>query len=151
MSGMQQDAAYEGAGGRRSYADTRGQTGWVGWVVFAGMMLILVGIFHVIQGLVALFRDEVLLVGSSGLVVNVDYTGWGWTHVIAGAIAVLVGCCLLAGQMWARVVAVLVAMLSAIVNVAFLPAYPIWSTIMIAVDVLVIWAIIVHGSEVKTP
>ncbi len=151
MSGMQQGAAYEGAGGRRSYADTRGQTGWVGWVVFAGMMLILVGIFHVIQGLVAVFREEVLLVGSSGLVVNVDYTGWGWTHVIAGAIAVLVGCCLLAGQMWARVVAVLVAMLSAIVNVAFLPAYPIWSTLMIAVDVLVIWAIIVHGSEVKTP
>ena len=138
-------------GGTSPYSDTRVQTGWVGWVVFAAMMLILVGAFHVVQGLVALFRDEVLLVGSSGLVVGVDYTAWGWTHLIGGAIAIAVGCCLLAGQMWARVVAVAVAMLSAIVNVAFLPAYPIWSVLMIAVDVLVVWAVTVHGSEIKTP
>ena len=57
--------------------------------------------------------------------------------------------CLLAGQMWARVVAVIVAMLSAVANIAFLPAYPIWSAILITVDVLVIWAVTVHGSEIK--
>lgn len=131
-------------------ADTRGQTGWVGWVVFAGMMLILVGAFHVIQGLVALFRDEVFVVGQSGMVVNVDYTAWGWTHLIGGIIVALVGACLLAGQMWARIIAVGVAMLSAIVNVAFIPSYPIWSVMMIAIDVLVIWAITVHGSEIKS-
>ena len=150
MSDMGQPATSE----RRSAdtpmsADTRGQTAWVGWVVFAGMMLVLLGSFHVIQGLVALFRDEVFVVGQRGLVVNVDYTAWGWTHVIGGAIAILVGACLLAGQMWARVVAVVVAMLSAIVNVAFIPAYPVWSVMMVAVDVLVIWAITVHGSEIK--
>lgn len=125
------------------------QTGWVGWIVFAALMLVMLGIFHVMQGLVALFRDEVYVVGSDGLVVSVDYTSWGWTHVIGGAIAIVVGACLLAGQMWARVVAVVVAMLSAFANIMFLPAYPVWSMIMIAVDVLVIWAVTVHGSEVR--
>lgn len=130
-------------------ADTRGQTGWVGWVVFAGFMLVLVGTFHIIQGLVAVFRDEVFLVGPRGLVVNVDYAAWGWTHVVGGALVILVGACLLAGQMWARIVAVIVAMLSAIASLAFLPAYPVWSAIMIAIDVLVIWAVTVHGAEIK--
>ena len=55
------------------------------------------------------------------------------------------------GQTWARVVAVIVAILSAFVDMVFLPAYPIWSAIIIAIDVLVIWAVTVHGSEVKTP
>ena len=141
---MSQHAAYD-----RSGSETRGQTGWVGWVVFAGFMLVLVGSFHVIQGLVAVFRDEVFLVGPKGLVVNVDYTTWGWTHIVGGALAILVGACLLAGQLWARIVAVIVAMLSAIANIVFLPAYPIWSTIMIAIDVLVIWAVTVHGSEIR--
>jgi hypothetical protein len=148
MSDMSQRATYENAEplstGTREHT-----TGWVGWILFAGMMLVLVGSFHVIEGLVAVFRDEVLLVGQSGLVLDVDYTTWGWTHIVGGAVAILVGACLLAGQMWARVVAVIVAMLSALANLAFLPAYPIWSTIMIAIDVLVIWAVTVHGSEMK--
>ena len=130
-------------------ANTRGQTGWVGWIVFAGFMLILVGAFHVIEGLVALFRDEVFLVGPRGLVVNVDYTAWGWAHVIGGILAILTGAGLLAGQMWARILAVVVAFASAVLNMAFLPAYPVWSAIVIALDVLVIWAVTVHGSEVK--
>lgn len=128
---------------------TERQTGWVGWVVFAGVMLVMLGAFHVIQGLVALLRDEVFVVGKEGLVVNVDYTTWGWAHLIGGVVAVLVGVCLLAGQLWARIVAVVVAMLSAILNIAFLPAYPVWSALMIAVDILVIWAVTVHGSELK--
>jgi len=130
-------------------ARTSRQTGWVGWVVFAGFMLVLVGTFHIIEGLVAVFRDEVFLVRPKGLVVNVDYTAWGWAHIVGGALAILVGTCLLAGQLWARIVAVIVAMLSAIANITFLPAYPIWSTIMIAIDVLVIWAVTVHGAEIS--
>lgn len=136
------------ARGRMS-TNTRVQTGWVGWVAFAGIMLVLVGSFHIVEGLVGLFRDQVFLVGTGGLVVSMDYTAWGWTHIIGGALAVLVGVCLLAGQTWARVIAVVVALLSALINVAFLPAYPIWSVLMIAIDILVIWAITVHGSEIK--
>ena len=127
------------------------ESAWVGWVNFAGLMLVLVGAFHVIQGLVALFRDEVYVVGQHRLVVDVSYTAWGWAHLVWGALSILVGSCLLVGQMWARIVAVIVAMLSAIANVAFLPAYPVWSAIMIAVDIIVIWAVTVHGGEVRRP
>jgi hypothetical protein len=114
------------------------------------MMMMLLGIFHAFQGLVAIFRDEYYAVGSSGLVVNVDYTTWGWVHLLGGILIAGAGAGLLAGQMWARVVGVLMAFASALINVAFLAALPIWSTIMIAIDVLVIWAITVHGREMRS-
>ena len=132
----------------RGYADE--PTGWVGWIIFAGTMLVILGIFHAIQGLVALFNDSVYLVGPKGLVVNVDYTAWGWIHLLGGIVVALAGVSLFAGRMWARILAIVVAVVSAIINVLFLPAYPIWSTMMIAIDVLVIWAVTVHGSEMKS-
>jgi len=125
-------------------------SGWVGWIAFAGTMMLLLGVFHVIQGIIALFQDEYYLVGANGLTVQLDYTQWGWTHVILGTLVAAAGLALLAGQMWARVVAVLVAFISAIVNIGFMAAYPVWSTIMIAIDVLVIWAVTVHGREMKS-
>ena len=124
-------------------------TAWAGWVVFAGAMLIMLGTFQVIQGIVALFDDGFYLVGSDGLVVDVDYNTWGWIHIVIGVVGVLTGVGLLAGNMAARIVGVGVAFLSAIVNLAFISAYPIWSTILITLDVIVIYAIIVHGQEVK--
>ena len=124
-------------------------TGWVGWIGFAAIMMMMLGTFHAIEGLVALFQDEYFLVGKSGLTVDVDYTTWGWIHIVGGVIVVAAGVALLTGKMWARAVAVAVAMVSAIVNIGFLSAYPVWSTIMIAFDVLVIWAVTVHGSELK--
>jgi hypothetical protein len=126
-----------------------GQTGWVGMIVFGAIVLITVGLFHAIAGFVALFRDEYYRVGKNGLVVHVDYTAWGWTYLIWGALMVLAGAGLLAGQMWARVVAVILAVLSAVLNMAFFEAYPWWSAMMIALDVLVIWAVTVHGREIK--
>jgi hypothetical protein len=124
-------------------------TGWVGWVTFAGVMMLLLGIFHAIAGFVGIFKDDYYLVGKEGLLVSVDYTTWGWFHLIWGIVVILAGCGLLAGQMWARVVAVIMAMGSAVINVAFLSAYPIWSMIMITIDILVIWAVTVHGREMK--
>jgi hypothetical protein len=137
---------------RRSETDVRYETeptAWAGWVVFAGVMLIMLGTFQIIEGLVALFDDGFYLVAPSGLLVDVDYNTWGWVHMGIGVIGVLAGLGLLAGNMAARIVGVAVAFLSAIVNLAFLSAYPVWSTIMITVDVIVIYAIIVHGREVK--
>ena len=124
-------------------------SGWAGWVVFGGVMLIMVGIFQFFQGLVALADDGYYLVRSDGLLVNVDYTTWGWVHVVVGAVAGLTGVGLLAGNMLARFVGVVIAVLSAVVNLAFISAYPIWSTIVIALDVIVIYAIVVHGRELK--
>ena len=123
------------------------RTGWYGWIVFAGTMMLMLGAFHAVAGLVALFKDEYFLVGKSGLVVNVDYTTWGWVHIIFGVLVAAAGVALYVGAMWARVVAVGVALLSAIVNLAFLSAYPVWSAIMIALDILVIYAVTAHGAE----
>ena len=82
-------------------------TAWVGWIAFAGTMMLLLGTFHVIQGLVALFQEEYYLVGTNGLTVQLDYSQWGWTHVILGALVMAAGIGLIAGQMWARVIAVM--------------------------------------------
>jgi hypothetical protein len=124
-------------------------TGWTGWVVFGGVMLIVMGGFQITQGLVALFDDGFYAVGSDGLVVNVDYNTWGWIHLVIGLVGVLVGIGLLAGNLAARIAGVVIAGLSALVNMAFISAYPVWSVLVIALDVIVIFAIIVHGREVK--
>lgn len=125
-------------------------SGWTGWVVFAGIMLIMLGAFQAIEGLVALFDRGYYLVTSSGLVVNVDYNVWGWVHLILGILAVATGFGLLAGNTAARVVGIVLAVVSAILNLAFIAAYPVWSTIVIGVDVIVIYAIVVHGRELKS-
>lgn len=125
-------------------------TGWTGWVLFGSMMMILLGSFQAIAGLVALFDDGYYLVGSNGLVVDVDYTAWGWVHLIVGLVAVAAGFGLASGRMWARVLGITVASLSAIVNFAFIAAYPLWSLTMITLDVLIIYAIAAHGRELQT-
>jgi len=138
---------------RRASVDSAGYddgpTAWSGWVAFAGVMLIVLGAFQLVEGLVALFDDGFYLVKPNGLIVNVDYNTWGWLHLVIGIVGVLTGIGLLAGNMLARIVGVAVAALSALVNLAFISAYPVWSVIMIAIDVIVIFAIVVHGRELK--
>jgi hypothetical protein len=124
-------------------------TAWVGWIVFAGVMMVMLGTFHIIDGLIALFNDEYFLVSRSGLTVHADFTVWGWIHLIGGVVIVAAGVGLFVGKVWARIVAVPMALVSAIVNLGFLAAYPIWSTIMITIDILVIWAVTVHGGELR--
>lgn len=122
---------------------------WSGWVIFASTMMILLGCFQAIAGLVALFNKSYYLVSSSGLVVHVDYTVWGWVHLIVGVVALVSGFGLFTGAMWARVLAIMVAGLSAIVNFAFIPAFPLWALTMIVVDILVIYAVAAHGKEIQ--
>ena len=124
-------------------------SGWVGWIAFAGVVMIILGTFHLFEGLVAIFKDTIYLVGKSGLVVSIDYSVWGWVHLITGAILIAAGLGVLRGQLWARALGVFMALLSAVVNFGFLPAYPVWSALMIAVDLIVIWALTVHGDELR--
>lgn len=124
-------------------------TAWAGWIMFAGVMMIMLGVIEAIAGLVALFNDEYYLVTRNDLVVSVDYTTWGWVHLLLGIVVAAAGLGVMVGQMWARVVGILVASLSVIVNIAFLAAYPVWSAIVIAIDVLVIYALTVHGKETR--
>lgn len=135
------------AAGLRSDRHSSPRSGWYGLVAFAGIMMILLGSFHAMAGLVALLRDDYFLVDSSGLVLTADFTAWGWIHLIVGVVVVFAGASLFAGSTWARAVAIVVAMLSAIVNLAFLSAYPVWCSIMILVDILVIYAVTAHGGE----
>src|SRR3954447_16407931 len=88
-------------------------TGWAGWVAFAGIMMVVLGLFQAIEGLVGIFDDGYYLVRPSGLVVNVDYTVWGWTHLIVGLIAIAAGIGLLTGNMLARIVGIAIAVISA--------------------------------------
>lgn len=124
-------------------------TGWVGWIVFASVMMIMVGTFQVVIGLTSLFKSGYYAVPQQGLLVNVDFTAWGWAHIILGAVAVAAAFGLLAGQMWARIVGIAMALVSAVVNMAFIAAYPLWSIMVITLDVLVIYAIAMHGKETK--
>jgi hypothetical protein len=124
-------------------------TAAAGWAVFAAIMLVMVGAFQAIIGLTALLNSGYYVVGENGLLVNVDFTAWGWAHIALGAIAVAAGFGLLAGQAWARVVGMALALLSAVVSLGFIAAYPLWSLMVIALDVLVIYAISMHGTELK--
>lgn len=152
MSEMQQKAPTGGAARvpqQRRQEEPTAQTGWVGWVVFGAMMMILLGSFHAIAGLVALFDETYFVATNQELVVTVSYDTWGWVHLIGGLIALAAGFGLFTGATWARVLGVVVAMLSAIVNLAFLAAYPIWALTMITLSVLVIYAVTAHGAEIK--
>jgi hypothetical protein len=134
---------------RAAYGTEPAPTAWTGWVAFASFMMFLVGSFQVIQGIVAIFDDGYYRVTNSGLVVNIDYTAWGWIHLLLGILLILSGVGVLAGNLAARAVAVLLAGLSAIANLVFIEAYPLWSVIIITVDVLVIYAVTVHGRELR--
>lgn len=124
------------------------QTGWVGWVAFAAIMLLMVGAFNVIDGFAALLKDDAFVNTGKGLLVF-NLTAWGWILLLFGVVQILTGLALLQGATWARVIAVLVALVNAVGQLAFLSAYPIWSTVIIAVDIIVIWAVIVHGEEMR--
>lgn len=122
-------------------------TGWVGWVYFAGAMLLVIGGLQVIAGLAALFRDNFYVVTSTHLIAF-NYTTWGWIALIMGILLLAAGAGVWAGRTWARVVAVILAVLAFINNLAFLNAYPLWSIIGAIVSGLVIYALTLHGDEV---
>jgi hypothetical protein len=120
---------------------------WSGWIIFAGVILALVGTFQLIEGFVALFDKSYYLVSHNGLTVHMSYTGWGWVHIAFGAINILAGFGLFAGRTAARIWAILVASISAIVNLGFTAAYPVWVIIVVTLDVIILYALCAHWNE----
>ena len=133
---------------QQPYARVPVATGWVGWIWFGGLALILVGAFNVIHGLIAVFEDDVLVAAGETLAV-LDLTAWGWVHTVVGTLQIVVGVVLLTGARWARIMAIVLVMLNAVAQLAALNAQPTWAVIIIALDVLVLWALVVHGEEAR--
>lgn len=121
---------------------------WVGWVYFAGLMMVLLGIFQAIAGVVALFKDTVYAVGPANIWV-LDITTWGWIHLALGVFITSAGMAVLSGKMWGRVVGIVMASVAAVANFSFIPVYPIWSLLMLVVCGLVLFALITHGADAK--
>ncbi|HKE49928.1 MAG TPA: hypothetical protein VKE25_00320 [Actinomycetes bacterium] len=112
----------------------------VGFAVFAATLMIMLGILQAIQGLVALLDDE-FYVKVSEYTFKFDLTSWGWIHLILGAVVALAGFALLSGALWARVIGIILAVLSAISNFMWVPYYPVWSIILIGLAVGAIWGL----------
>ena len=119
----------------------------VGLTVFAAVMLIMVGTFQAIAGVVALFNDTFYVVGEK-YIFQFDVTTWGWVHLILGIVIAVAGYFLFRGAVWARTVGVILASISAVLNFAWLPHYPIWAIAIITLDVFIIWALTAHGRDI---
>lgn len=109
-------------------------------MIFAATMMLMLGIFQFFQGLAAIIQDEFFVVGPN-YAYEFNTTGWGWIHLILGGIIAVTGFLLYTGATWARAVGIALATISAISQFFFLPYYPIWSLLIIALDVFVIWAL----------
>ena len=120
------------------------------WVVsmatFAGVMMIITGLFNGIEGLVALFRNEVYVVAPE-YIFAFDLTTWGWVHLLVAIIVATAGVGVMSGRLWARLIGIAFALLSMIANFLFIPYYPVWSLLIITLDVFVIWALCVYNRD----
>ena len=112
----------------------------VGGVMFAAVLMILIGVFQSIAGLTAIVDDDFYVL-TQNYTFDIDTTAWGWIHLILGIVVLLAGIALVAGKGWAGMVALVLAVLSAVANFFFIPYYPFWAIVEIALAVWVIWAL----------
>ncbi|MFL6295259.1 MAG: hypothetical protein ACJ75M_05375 [Actinomycetes bacterium] len=120
----------------------------VGFILFAAIMMIMVGVFQALQGIIGIFENE-FYVATRNYLFQFDATTWGWIHLLVGLVVAFAGWGLLSGRTWARVVGITVVMLSALANFLFVPYYPFWALLIITLDIFVIWAIAAHGGELR--
>jgi hypothetical protein len=118
----------------------------VGMSAFAVVMMVMIGIFHVVEGLAALFTNEVYLVGAQ-YVFSFDLSAWGWVHLLLGILVIAAGFGVRTGQLWARSVGIGLVAISMIGNFLFLPYYPAWSLLIIVLDFFVIWSLCVYNED----
>jgi hypothetical protein len=116
--------------------------------VFAGIMMFMIGAWWIIAGLVALIDDN-FYVATRNYIFKFDTTTWGWIHLIVGAVVFLAGLGVFSGAIWARMVGVVAAFLAALVGFAWLPWYPFWAILIVIASFSVIWALTVHGRDIR--
>jgi hypothetical protein len=118
----------------------------VGFAAFAGAIMLMIGVFQAFAGLAAIFENEFFVV-SQNYAYEIDVTGWGWIHLIIGIVVAFAGLAVFSGAPWARAVGITLALLSAIANFFFIPYYPVWAVLIIALNVIVIWALASYGRD----
>jgi hypothetical protein len=116
----------------------------IGFASFAGFLMILAGIFQVIQGFAAILNGDFFVAGPR-YIFSFDVTTWGWIHLLLGIVIGLAGASVFSGQAWARGVGIFFAILSAIANFFYIPYYPFWAILIITIDVVIIWALAGYG------
>jgi hypothetical protein len=121
-------------------------SGWVGWVYFAGIMLVVRAIFTAFEGIVALTHSSFYVVTPHQLAVY-NFTAWGWIDLVLAAVMLFAGFSVLSGHLFGRIVAIVVATVSLLASLVFLPAYPVWGLAAIALDAVIIYALVAHGAE----
>lgn len=123
-------------------------SGWaVGWSIFAATMLILAGTLQFLNGLVGLFNDE-FFVRTQNYTFEFDITAWAWFHLLLGVVVFCSGLGILKGHVLGRTVGVFVAGLALIANFMWLPYYPIWSIVIMTMNIAIIWALTAHGRDI---
>ena len=120
----------------------------VGFTIFAAVMMLMVGAWQALQGLIAIFENE-FYVATRKYLFQFDATTWGWIHLVLGLVVAFAGWGLLSGRTWARAVAITLAVLSATANFLFIPYYPFWAILIITLDIFVIWAVAAHGGAMR--
>jgi hypothetical protein len=130
------------AGG--GYEEERGY----GWMLFAGVMLCLVGTLNMIEGIAAIDNSH-FFVGNAQYVAG-DLNAWGWTVTIVGAVEILVGLGVFVKNQFARWLGVLVAGLNAIAQLMFINARPFWALALFTIDILIIYGLVAYGGRTRT-
>ena len=127
---------------------THGRSGLaVGFTYAAAILMMVAGVFDILQGLAAIIRQHYYVVGST-YVYKFDVTAWGWVHLLLGLLLGVAGFFLLRGALWARILGITAAALVGVANFMWLPYYPVWSIVIIAMCVVIIWALAAHGREI---
>lgn len=147
MSAPRQAAHSDKSSSSVAPAHGSGTAGWVvGLSLFAGIMMMITGLFNAMEGVVALARNEVY-VATPRYLFAFDLTTWGWIHIILGIVVLAAGVGVVTGQLWGRIVGITIATLTMLANFAFIPYYPTWSLLIIALSVFVIWALCVYDRD----
>jgi hypothetical protein len=117
-----------------------------GLALFAGVVMTVVGVNQVFLGIAAIVKDNVY-VQMPNYVYGLDLTVWGWLHLVFGLVLVLTGIMVIAGKAWARGLGIGLVALNLIANFLFIPFYPVWSLLVVALDVAVIWGLAVYRED----
>jgi|tagenome__1003787_1003787.scaffolds.fasta_scaffold20827685_2 hypothetical protein len=122
---------------------------WTGWLAFASVIMILMGGLHVCAGFVTLFQSHYYEINTSRLAVDESWTTLAWTQIILGVLVLASGIALFGGYLWARAIAVLFAVLTIVENFVQIASSPAWNLLLIALALVAIFAIVVHGRDAR--